>query len=410
MFLYDLAIGLLRGGVKIAAWFRCKKAFLLTSGHRAVMEKLKGITHERPLLWMHCASLGEFEQGRPVLEAVRARYPNYRILLTFFSPSGYENCQHYRGTDYVSYLPWDTVGNAEKFVNLVKPSLAFFVKYEFWPHYTKALKRRNIPLISFAAIFRTEQIFFRFYGAPMRDVLKRFDHFFVQNENSRQLLQRIGIERVTISGDTRFDRVQKLTANKEEILPVAAFKANVPTMVIGSCHPKDMEVLIPFINNNKNLKFIIAPHEISEDFMSFIESALTRNVLRYSKAHAPFDQAEALLADQIGLLSRLYRYGEYAFVGGAFGKGLHNILEAACYGAPVFFGNKKYKKFQEATDLIRLRGAFSVKSYDDLQKQFDALCNHPEKWTQASRACIDYVRSNTGSAEKILNGCQSYLS
>ncbi|PGH38645.1 MAG: 3-deoxy-D-manno-octulosonic acid transferase, partial [Candidatus Nephrothrix sp. EaCA] len=182
------------------------------------------------------------------------------------------------------------------------------------------------------------------------------------------------------------------------------------TMVIGSCHPKDMEVLIPFINNNKNLKFIIAPHEISEDFMSFIESALTRNVLRYSKAHAPFDQAEALLADQIGLLSRLYRYGEYAFVGGAFGKGLHNILEAACYGAPVFFGNKKYKKFQEATDLIRLRGAFSVKSYDDLQKQFDALCNHPEKWTQASRACIDYVRSNTGSAEKILNGCQPYLS
>lgn len=410
MFLYSLVIKLLSGGIKIAAWFHHKKAALLIKGHKGLMDKLQSVAHDRPLLWMHCASLGEFEQGRPVMEAIRVQYPRYRILLTFFSPSGYENCQHYRGADYISYLPWDTSENAEKFVDTVRPSLVFFVKYEFWPHYTRVISKRKIPLISFSGIFRPEQIFFRFYGASMRNVLKRFDHFFVQNESSRQLLNSIGINQITISGDTRFDRVQKLMDNKDDILIAAAFKANAPMMVIGSCWPQDMEVLIPFINKNKNLKFIIAPHEISEPFMLSIEEAITRNTLRYSKAHAPFHQLEVLIVDQIGLLSRLYRYGEYAYIGGGFGSGLHNILEAACYGIPVFFGNKKFRKFQEAIDLIKRNGAFSVGSYGDLQKRFDALHTNQEKWSEAGRSCVDYVRSNTGSTEKIVKGCQPYLS
>lgn len=374
---------------------------------------LQQITHElsdntAPVIWMHCASVGEFEQGRPVLEKIRREFPQYKIILTFFSPSGYELRKNYAGANHVWYLPWDTKNNAEKFVTAINPSLAIFVKYEFWFHYSDALWKRKIPLISISSIFRRNQAFFKSYGRLYREILKRFSYFFVQNDESVQLLKGIGITNSQVAGDTRFDRVKEI-ADKREPVPIAAsFKADEKLLVVGSCWPEDLDVLLPLINEQR-IKVIIAPHEIEEGFLQQIERSLTVKSIRYSAAPgADLAAYSVLIIDNVGLLSRLYSYGEFAYVGGAFGKGLHNILEAACYGLPVFFGNRNYKKFQEARDLINLGGAFEVGSYTDLRAKYEML-NQPENFLLAAEVTRQYIESNLGATERILNYCRKIL-
>jgi 3-deoxy-D-manno-octulosonic-acid transferase len=364
--------------------------------------------NQSPVAWIHCSSLGEFEQARPLIEALKKEYPSVKILLTFFSPSGYEVRKNYDKADLVIYLPWDTASNASKFVSIAKPTLAVFVKYEYWFHYTNVLKRKNIPILSISSIFRTNQLFFKSYGGFYREILKNFSHFFVQNEVSLRLLRSIGIQQSSLAGDTRFDRVYEIVNRAEEIPIAGKFKNGQKTFVVGSCWPEDFEVLAPLINQN-SLKFIIAPHEISDDFIHKLEKSLAVKSVRYSQAQSTnLEDYQVLIIDNIGMLSRLYRYGEFAFVGGAFGKGLHNILEAACYGVPILFGNKNYEKFQEAIDLINRGGAFEVKDYSDFKSKYEML-NIPENFLLACEVTKLYVAENLGATEKIMRYCRSLL-
>lgn len=362
-----------------------------------------------PLVWIHCSSLGEFEQGRPIIERLRKEFASHKILLTFFSPSGYEIRKNYPGADYVFYLPFDTPSNARNWVEVTAPSLAIFIKYEFWYNYAEELRKAGVPLVSASAIFREDQVFFKGYGGLFRKVLRNFDHLFVQNQGSLKLLQSIGITNVTVAGDTRFDRVYEITSSKDSIDVAESFKGDEKVMVAGSCWHEDMEVLVPFINETV-IKFIIAPHEITEPFLQEIERAIDGKTIRFSKASNETELAEArvLLIDNVGMLSKLYRYGEFAYVGGAFGKGLHNILEAACYGIPVFFGNRNYQKFTEATELIMHGGAFEVNDFADLRGKYE-MVNMPENFMLACEVTRNYVLTHLGATDKIVHYCKGVL-
>ncbi|MEO7989949.1 MAG: glycosyltransferase N-terminal domain-containing protein [Chryseolinea sp.] len=400
--LYNALLLFMRAGIQLAALFSSKaKAFV--SGRKNVFRELEQKLHppHPRVVWIHCASLGEFEQGRPVIEAVKKEFPETFILLTFFSPSGYEIRKKYEQANHVCYLPWDTHQNAERFISIAKPMLAIFVKYEFWHHYSLALKSKNIPILSISSIFRAGQLFFKSYGTFYRNILKNFSYFFVQNEVSLQLLQSINLKNSVLAGDTRFDRVNQIVKQGEEIPIAKIFKGDQKVFVVGSCWSEDLEVLIPMINENK-LKFILAPHELSESFLSEIEKSLEVSSIRYSQADGKnLVDYQVLIIDNIGMLSRLYRYGEFAFIGGAFGKGLHNILEAACYGVPIFFGDKNYEKFQEATDLINRGGAFEVHDFSDLKSKYEML-NTPESFLLACEVTRQYVEVNLGATEKIM--------
>ncbi len=409
-FLYSISIQLLGVLIKLASIFHPKaKAFV--TGRKKIFRRLSADVDRAgttPLIWVHCASLGEFEQGRPVIEALKKEFPNVSILLTFFSPSGYEVRKNYDQADYVYYLPLDTAHNARRFIAIAKPTLAIFVKYEFWYHYAHELRTHNIPLISISAIFRKEQLFFQRYGGFYRKILTQFSYFFVQNDESRQLLQTIHITNCKRVGDTRFDRVHQIVKQSGEIAIARAFKNDQKAMVIGSCWPEDLDVLAPFINENR-MKFIIAPHEITESFISNLEKALQVKSIRYSVAeHVKPEDFQVLIIDNIGMLSRLYRYGEFAYIGGAFGKGLHNILEAACYGVPILFGNKNFEKFQEAVDLINRGGAFEVSDYTDLKAKYEML-NIPENFLLACEVTRQYVEENLGATEKIMEYCRGIV-
>lgn len=405
MILYTTSILVLRIVYRIASLVN-HKARLFINGRIDIFPKLELAFKnqiESPV-WVHCASLGEFEQGRPIIEALKKQNPNTKILLTFFSPSGYEIRKDYPLADYVFYLPWDTARNASKFIEITKPRYAIFVKYEFWFHYSRELKKRNIPLISACSIFRDGQIYFQWYGGFYRSILRNFSYFFVQNDKSAGLLNSINISKCTVVGDTRFDRVYQITQQADEIEVAKRFKGNEKTFVIGSLWEEDLEVLAPFINEHSPaIKFIIAPHEISERFLERIEKSLNAKTIRFSKAISDVENNSVLLIDNIGMLSRLYRYGEFAYVGGAFGKGLHNILEAACYGIPIFFGNKNYQKFQEANDLLMRGGAFAVADYTELKTQFELLINHPDSFLLACEVTKSYVQQNLGATEKIIS-------
>ncbi len=400
--LYNSLILFLRSGIRFASVFS-PKAQAFVQGRKNVFTDLekKFLHHPSQVVWVHCASLGEFEQGRPIIEVLKKEFPNIFILLTFFSPSGYEVRKKYSQADHVCYLPWDTSQNAQRFIQIAKPTLAIFVKYEFWYHYSLALKNRNIPILSISSIFRKKQLFFKSYGTFYRSILKNFTYFFVQNEESLKLLRSIDMNNSVLAGDTRFDRVNQITKQREEIEVVKNFKGDQKVFVVGSCWQEDMEVIAPFINENK-LKFILAPHEMSESFISGIEKSLQVSSLRYSQAEGknPNDY-QVLIIDNIGMLSTLYRYGEFAFVGGAFGNGLHNILEAACYGVPIFFGDKSFEKFKEATDLINRGGAFEVHNFSDLKTKYEML-NTPESFLLACEVTRQYVEENLGATEKIM--------
>lgn len=411
LFLYNSALLFARIGYSIAGFFNPKaKAF--NEGRNQIFKKLKTSfqNNTSPVIWIHCASLGEFEQGRPVIEKLKEEFPDHKILLTFFSPSGFEVRRNYDKVDYIFYLPWDTRKNASQFIEITKPVLAIFIKYEFWYHYSAQLKKRNIPLLSVSAIFRKDQLFFKSYGSFYRKILFNFSHFFVQNDESAKLLRFIKLANYTKAGDTRFDRVNELVKRATDLPTVTAFKGNEKIMVIGSCWPEDLDVLIPFINENYyNIKFIIAPHEITEAFISNLEQSLNAETIRYSKigVEKP-ENSHVLIIDNIGMLSRLYKYGEFAYIGGAFGKGLHNILEAACYGIPIFFGNKNYQKFQEAVDLINRGGAFEVSDYLDFKNKYE-MVTLPQTFLLACEVTRQYVEENLGATEKVIKYCRSLL-
>lgn len=344
------------------------------------------------------------------MEALKAWKPELKILLTFFSPSGYEVRKNYDHADFVFYLPWDTKKNARWFAETVRPSIAIFVKYEFWYHYANTFRENGIPMISISAIFRSDQIFFRTYGAFFRHILNDFHYFFVQNRESIYLLHSIGITSVELSGDTRFDRVNEIARQTEKNPRVLEFKGVKKLMVIGSAWPADIDILIPFIHENLDqLQFIIAPHEIHESFLKDIERRISSKVQRYSNTGVPDTAASVLIIDNVGLLSQLYRYGDVAYVGGAFGKGLHNILEAACYGIPIFFGNKAYNKYQEAVDLMAQGGAFSVQNFNDLDEKYKGLMNDPALYQRACFVTRQYIQDNLGATAKISEYCKKLL-
>ena len=408
--LYNGGILLLRFLYWIGSWFNPKARAFREGRHlqRWKLEQAFPLQQRTPLVWFHCASLGEFEQGRPVIEGLKASQPSLKILLTFFSPSGYEVRKNYEFADFVFYLPWDTRKNAKWFAEIVSPTLAVFVKYEFWYHYSIELKKRGISLISISSIFRPDQIFFKPYGSLFRSMLKCFNHFFVQNQQSVSLLQSIGMTNITLAGDTRFDRVHQIIQRAEEIPIVQQFKEDQRLMVIGSAWPEDMDVLLPFINENINrIKFIIAPHEITDHFLSEIEKSIDGKTVRYSLANnSSLQDSSVLIIDNVGMLSRLYRYGEFAFVGGAFGAGLHNILEAACYGIPVFFGNLAYQKYQEAVDLVFRGGAFEVGNFMELKSTYEMMISHPETYLLACEVTRLYVQENLGASDRIVDYCK----
>jgi 3-deoxy-D-manno-octulosonic-acid transferase len=395
--------------IQLLAPFSSKLKKFANGRKGLISEIQRALMHERnPVVWIHCASLGEFEQGRPIIEKIKREFPHIKILLTFFSPSGYEVRKNYNLADYVFYLPLDTPRNAMQFIDATKPILAIFVKYEFWYFYTKILKEKNIPTLSVSSIFRKNQAFFKWYGGFYRNILKNFDYFFVQNDTSLQLLRSIGIRNARKVGDTRFDRVHEIMQQAEEIPIAKKFKGNEKVMVVGSSWPEDIDVLLPLINSGR-IKCIIAPHEIKEEALASLEKEFSEKHIRYSQADKEnLEEYKILIIDNVGLLSRLYRYGEFAYIGGAFGKGLHNILEAACFGMPLFFGDKNYEKFQEAKDLIAYGGAFAVSDSTEMNQRYEQL-NTPEDFMLACTVTKEYVNQNLGATEAIVGYCRSIL-
>lgn len=399
--MYTIAIYLYALAVRLASLTN-RKARLMIKGHRKTWRTLRDHAKERQhYVWFHAASLGEFEQGRPLMERLRREHPEKRILLTFFSPSGYEVRKDYAGADLVCYLPFDTPLNARRFIRLVQPEKAFFIKYEFWHHYIDELHRAGVPVYSVSSIFRNDQIFFRPYGRGYARVLHHFNHFFVQNEASRRLLNSLGVTQVSVTGDTRFDRVIDIR-NRAKSLPLAAaLTGDSRTIVAGSTWPPDEEILIPYFNRHPELKLIIAPHEVNEERLRSIEQRLKRPALRYSQATPESSaQADCLIIDGYGLLSSLYRYATLAYVGGGFGVGIHNVPEAAVYGVPVFFGPNN-QRFREARDLINEGGSFEVTSADDFQAQADRLLADERALAKSGQAAGDYIRRNSGATEAI---------
>jgi len=358
-----------------------------------------------PRLWVHCASLGEFEQGRPLIEGLRRQYPGHKIVLTFFSPSGYEVRKNWPGADYVFYLPLDTAENARHFVALVQPKLAIFVKYEFWYYFLRELRQHAVPAVVVAAIFRPGQVFFKPWGGFFREILAQLSHIFTQNDASAELLRGLGLARVSVAGDTRFDTVAATALAPARPLPLAeAFVADgAPVLVAGSTWPEDLPALAPLLRKHaRAMRFIVAPHEVSESHLQEIEAALPGLTVRYSRA-SPTTVAEArlLLIDNVGMLSQLYRFGRFAYIGGAFGAGLHNTLEAAAFGLPVFFG-PRYERFQEAVELVELGCAFSVQSPQQLEAAFDRLYYNEEARLKVQDMGLDYVHSHAGATGRIL--------
>jgi 3-deoxy-D-manno-octulosonic-acid transferase len=430
MFLYNLLLKSYQFSLKLASPFHTKAEKML-AGRKRIFEQIlldttnrtqqnKNYTTDNQQLtaWFHCASLGEFEQGRTLIEAFRKKYPNYTIVLSFFSPSGYEIRKNYEYADTVYYLPFDSQANAIKWFDLIKPTLILFVKYEFWYYYLHEAKKRNITTISFSAIFRKEQLFFKPYGNFYRNILHCFSHIFVQNKTSYDLLQSIGLQQVSIAGDTRFDRVIEIAASHKTFPIIENFKQQNFLLVVGSSWADDIEVLSDFIKLfPQKLKIVIAPHEISEKNLQHIENKIGINssennyhVIRYSKTDAEnASLGDILLIDNIGMLSSLYAYADVAFIGGAYGDGLHNILEAAVFGVPILFGNKKYKNFQEAVDLLALGGAFSVANSEELMIQFLQLYDNQAIRKNTGKICYDYTQANQGGTKKILEFLALYI-
>lgn len=354
-------------------------------------------------VWFHAASLGEFEQGRPLIEHIRKEWPEYKVLLTFFSPSGYEVRKDYKGADICCYLPIDTISNARRFLRMVRPEMAFFIKYEFWYNYLHILKHRGVPTYSVSSIFRPDQIFFKWYGRSYRKVLYCFSHFFVQNEKSRELLRQLNIGCVSVVGDTRFDRVLQIKEASKRLPIVEAFvEGTQGVFVAGSSWEPDEDVFIPYFNQHKEWKLIIAPHVVSEDHLRSIEEKLNRKTIRYSTASAESaSAAECLIVDCFGLLSSIYHYGTVAYVGGGFGAGIHNVLEAAVWGIPVIFGPEN-KHFQEAQELIEAQGGLEITDLRTFDTVMSRLMRDTDFRARSGRQAQEYVKGKAGAMRRIM--------
>ncbi len=392
--------------IAIASMFNPKARFWI-KGRKGIFRKLKQeLNPNNNIAWFHCASLGEFEQGRPLIEAFKEKHKEYKILLTFFSPSGYEIRKNYEGADYIFYLPLDTPKNAKRFINIVNPSVVFFIKYEFWYFFIKEIGKREIPLYLVSGIFRKNQRFFKKYALRSKKMLSFFKHFFVQNEESANLLKNIHINNVSITGDTRFDRVYTIAKNSKDLPLIERFKGDNKLLIAGSTWKPDEDLIVRYLNESKsNIKVIIAPHEIHPENIARIIRSINSNfnILKYSEAHKEnILNAQVLIIDNIGLLSSLYKYGDMAYIGGGFGKGIHNTLEAATFGMPLFFG-PNYLKFKEAVDMINAGGAYSIAEYDKLKEKIDFFISHPDEIIHAGKVTSDYVENKQGATLKILN-------
>lgn len=401
--MYNIAIYLYLLGVAVASLFD-KKVKKMWRGEREAFEVLKQkVGPCSSYVWFHAASLGEFEQGRPLMERLRRRHPEYKILLTFFSPSGYEVRKDYGGADIICYLPLDTPLNAIRFLRLVRPVMAFFIKYEFWYNYLHILKHRHVPVYSVSSIFRPDQIFFRWYARGYAKVLRCFTHFYVQNEVSRELLAGIGINEVTVVGDTRFDRVLSIREQLKQLPVAEAFSEGRRVFVAGSSWAPDEDIFIRFFNEHTDWKLIIAPHVIGEDHLEQIMQKLGRRAVRYTRT-TPEEarEADCLIIDCFGLLSSIYHYGDVAYVGGGFGVGIHNVLEAAVWDMPVIFGPNN-KNFIEAQGLIANGGGFEIASYEDFEGVMNRFINDEEAVKKAGAAAGRYVEGCTGATKKILS-------
>ena len=407
--MYNFAIAVYAFVVWLASPFN-RKAKKMLAGQKETFAILKEkIDPKVEYIWFHAASSGEFEQGRPLMEKIKKERPNYKILLTFFSSSGYEMRKNYQGADIVCYLPFDFPRNVTRFLDLVKPPKVIFIKYEFWMNYLNQLKKRNVPTYIISAVFRPNQIFFRWYGSGYRDVLKNFTWFFLQDYNSERLLRKFDIRgNTTVSGDTRFDRVCEISQQYKEFPLIDKFLNKTENnknlaLVAGSTWEKDEDVLIPYLNRHPEIKLIIAPHEINENRIKELISKLNRQVVLYSQANeTKISTADCLIIDCFGLLSSIYRYGDIAYVGGGFGAGIHNTLEAAVYGIPVLFG-PNYSKFKEADGLIYSGGAISVANEAKFSNRMNELLEFSYYREEAGNKAGKYVRENLGATEKIFN-------
>lgn len=404
---YNIAISLYLAGVAIASLFSEKVKKMWRGERQAIKLLREKVDPNAQYVWFHAASLGEFEQGRPLMERLRATHPEYKILLTFFSPSGYEVRKNYEGADIVCYLPLDTIRNARRFLRTVRPVMAFFIKYEFWYNYLHILRHRGVPVYSVSSIFRPGQVFFRWYGRRYANVLRCVTRFFVQNEESCRLLSSIGIDCAEVTGDTRFDRVLAIRDAAKTLPIVEAFKGTgdnaAKVFVAGSSWAPDEDLFIRFFNNRPDWKLIIAPHVIGGDHLAEIISKLRMPAVRYTEA-TPETAAAArcLVIDCYGLLSSIYRYGEIAYVGGGFGVGIHNVPEAAVWGVPVIIGPNN-KRFQEAQDLLASGACFEVKDYDSFALTMSHLLSTPDAISECGRKSEYYVTQRAGTTEAIMS-------
>lgn len=414
--IYNIVIYFVLWGIAIASLFN-EKVRKMWHGEREAFKILKQkVDPNAKYIWFHAASLGEFEQGRPLMERIRKDYPQYKILLTFYSPSGYEVRKNYEGADIICYMPVDTRLNAIRFLRLVRPVMAFFIKYEFWSNFLHILKHRNIPTYSVSSIFREDQVFFKWYGRSYAGVLKCFTRFFVQNEESKRLLEGIGITAVDVVGDTRFDRVLQIKEAAKQLPICEAFRTGVASsqsagvphhdfkvFVAGSSWPPDENIFIPFFNEHKDWRLLIAPHVIAEEHLKLILSLIKdKKVVRYTQT-TPEEAAEAdvLIIDCFGLLSSMYNYGDVAYIGGGFGVGIHNTLEAAVWNMPVIFGPNN-KKFQEAQGLLKSGGGFEINTYEDFSGLMSSLMNDETFLKQAGDKAGAFVAHLAGATDKVL--------
>ena len=416
--MYNIIMYIVQLGIAIASLFNGKLKKMWRGERDSFRVLREKVDPNARYIWVHAASLGEFEQGRPIIEYLREHRPEYKILLTFFSPSGYEVRKNYEGADIICYLPIDTVTNARRFLRTIRPEIAFFIKYEFWYNYLHILNHRKVPVYSVSSIFRPNQVFFRWYGKEYAHVLKCFTAFFVQNEQSKQLLESVGIKNVKVTGDTRFDRVMQIADQSRTLELVKAFKDDKPTFVAGSSWQPDEQIFIPYFEKHKDWKLIIAPHVIGEDHLQQIEALLKgRKVERYTdmmamqtRGNHPLDEelverlknAEVLIINCFGLLSSIYKYGDVAYVGGGFGVGIHNVLEAAVWNMPVVFG-PNHDKFQEAKELIAAGGGYPINGIADFANVMERFIADKASLSESSQKAGEYVKNASGATDKVLD-------
>ncbi len=414
--IYSILIVCYGLGIRVSSIFNKKAAFWIKGRKNywslldVKLSEQKFQQPDRKLAWFHCASLGEFEQGRPIIEAFKLQHPNYLVLLTFYSPSGFEVRKEYSGADLILYLPLDTQSNVRRFVDAVKPDIVFYIKYEFWFNFLSYLQAKNIPTILVSAIFRPDQHFFKGYAEWPRKVLSGFTKVFVQNEDSNELLQFIGIENAVICGDTRFDRVEAVASKPAEIEIAKAFTANSKIVVAGSTWPADEDLIFKLVEQNSHrLRFIIAPHEINPEHINSLKQKAGNRAVLYSKTNSvEVQNADILIIDSIGMLSQLYQYGTLAYIGGGFGVGIHNILEAAAFGLPVLFG-PNYHRFNEAKEMIGLEGAFSVNNAVELTAKVNELLSDSEKLSLTSSISKNYVLNGCGATDIVMRHVNEIL-